>query len=366
MNDLGTLYSALASDPWREASGFSPEIECAHAAIDQAGRDRWKIENNLNSWLQRYQPCLFGRLAARQNHIAYCTLLEEDILRGDDHVRTVIQNARTNWLREGFKGRKSGFVLQVISQHLRTAEPNAKLLRLAQRIAALYLLTHVECDTILLDEIFLELEDGRREAWKWYCGVNFFGSGGDQRWWHDHRFPGGIAFSVNSVGHMVKAGMLTNEGLLQEEVGSKVRPVDTLEKALLLAMKTISGAASAPSGPATYLLPSSKHPPSLKCPIELPRDISGMNHCDYVGLYHTDYTLPCSYFTPATEQPTPVTYALDFTYLFDDSLKNPDHLTTGRGLQIRHDSASPVPGGYWPDESVVVDISDHPAFRSFF
>src|SRR5262249_36309743 len=32
--------------------------------------------------------------------------------------------------------------------------------------------------------------------------VDFFAAAGDQTWWHDHRIPGGIAFTANSTGHM--------------------------------------------------------------------------------------------------------------------------------------------------------------------
>jgi hypothetical protein len=34
--------------------------------------------------------------------------------------------------------------------------------------------------------------------------VDFFACAGDGRWWHDHRFPGGIAYTANSTGHMMR------------------------------------------------------------------------------------------------------------------------------------------------------------------
>ena len=33
--------------------------------------------------------------------------------------------------------------------------------------------------------------------------ADFFACAGDGRWWRDHRFPGGIAFTANSTGHMI-------------------------------------------------------------------------------------------------------------------------------------------------------------------
>jgi hypothetical protein len=32
--------------------------------------------------------------------------------------------------------------------------------------------------------------------------IDFFAAAGDGSWWHDHRFPGGIAFTANAPGHM--------------------------------------------------------------------------------------------------------------------------------------------------------------------
>jgi hypothetical protein len=32
--------------------------------------------------------------------------------------------------------------------------------------------------------------------------IDFFAAAGDCSWWHDHRFPGDIAFTANAAGHM--------------------------------------------------------------------------------------------------------------------------------------------------------------------
>jgi hypothetical protein len=59
-----------------------------------------------------------------------------------------------------------------------------------------------------LEQIYLQKPDARMTTWKWFAGVNYFCAQGDKRWWQDHRIPGGMAFSVNSVGHLVKSGMI--------------------------------------------------------------------------------------------------------------------------------------------------------------
>jgi len=70
-----------------------------------------------------------------------------------------------------------------------------------------------------------------------------------------------MAFSVNSVGHMVKSGRLREHmeklnsdlGVSDEDwIASRV---DSLPKALILAMKTVANAAETASGKATELLP---------------------------------------------------------------------------------------------------------------
>ena len=73
--------------------------------------------------------------------------------------------------------------------------------------------------------------------------------------------------------------------------------------------------------------------------MKLPAFLEGSDYCRYHGLYHTDVTLPEAYFRPDVDRPADLPFhTLDFTYLFDHSLDNPDHLLMGRGLQIREES----------------------------
>src|SRR6185503_5308209 len=104
----------------------------------------------------------------------------------------------------------SGFVILALGQEIANSEPSDTCLRLAERLTSLYLLENVEADVIYHDELFLEIPGSQRATWRWLCGVNYFCAHGDKRWWRDHRIPGGMAVSVNSVGHMVKSGKLAN------------------------------------------------------------------------------------------------------------------------------------------------------------
>src|SRR2546423_14958970 len=63
-------------------------------------------------------------------------------------------------------------------------------------------------DNAHLEQIYLQKPGTRLTTWKWLAGVNYFCAQGDRRWWQDHRIPGGMAFSVNSGGHLVKSGII--------------------------------------------------------------------------------------------------------------------------------------------------------------
>lgn len=341
--DLGALLDNLTEDPWRASTGFSPEIAAANEQLFAAVDDE-AATITIREWIGHHQPCLFGRMAARADLIAFCILREGD-LRGDrTALRDKIQGAREKWLALGHEGKKSAFVILVISPQLVQAVPNETVQKIAQEVCGTYLLRDIMPDEIYLDELFLEKPGTKRTTWKWLAGVNYFCAQGDQRWWHDHRIPGGMAFSVNSVGHLVKSGQLSLALKHLDEIlgGAPEAPenevVTSLGKALDLAMRTIGLAADTVSGKATILLPlPTSVPPEVPlCPIVLPKLLAGKNHATYKGWYHTDVTVPSDYFHPDVERPaTVVEKELDFTYLYHDDIDNPDHLTTGKGRRVR-------------------------------
>jgi hypothetical protein len=267
---------------------------------------------------------------------------ENELADSDDVVARKIQNARREWTRSGFEGKASGFIIVLRSHALARAVPDAIVKTIAQRVGSLYLQEDVSTVRIYLDQINLEQPGTRRTTWEWVTGVNYFSSQGDRRWWQDHRIPAGMAFSVNSVGHMVKSGKLVRamrdlDEVMETAQGDITNPVvDSLEKALELAMRTIDLASDGPSGKATFLVPRPSATGLPRCPVTLPATLADKNYCGYQGWYHTDYTVPSEYFVPDVERPTAVPkHELDFTYLFDLSLDNPDFDRMGRGRIIR-------------------------------
>lgn len=340
-----SYFSRLKPDPWRAASGFSDDLEAIHRELFDDGQSESQRVGILSEWIQSKQTCLFGRAAAKLGALSYCVLTEADLQQSDELIRDRIQASRLLWTREAFEGKKSGFIIWVVSPKIALAEPDVEMMGLARRICELYLGTEIEPDTIYLDQIFLEKPGPNRTTWKWYAGVNYFCSQGDKRWWHDHRIPGGMAFSVNSVGHLVKSTIVANAmnelgdilGLPDE--GYPDLPIDSLERALQVAMHTISLASDAASGKATQLLPLPDDRSELvvpECPIKLPARLSDKNFCEYKGYYHTDFTLPSEYFLNCVERPLETkSYSLDFTYLFRRGLENPEFITMGEGQQVR-------------------------------
>jgi hypothetical protein len=115
--------------------------------------------------------------------------------------------------------------------------------------------------------------------------------------------------------------------------------IDSLDKALELAMRTIALASDTVSGKATRLLPlpaDRSDLPVAECPVKLSRLVADRNFCQYSGYYHTDVTLPTEYFLPDVQRPAATAeHLLDFTYLFHKNTENPAHVLMGEGQQIR-------------------------------
>lgn len=366
---IADLHHELTPDPWRESTNFSNDLQTVNEQLFNAQSDEQR-SRALGIWLAspNGQPCIFGKAAAKLGLIRYCFLDETDLEQSDENIRNKIQAARTGWTREGFYGKASAFIVLAISRKIASAVPNEVTKALALRLCSLYLLDEIGEDAVYHDEVFLEMPGQRHSTWKWKAGVNYFCAQGDKRWWHDHRIPGGMGFSVNSVGHLVKSAKLAVA--MNSMINSMNAPtedwdaskIDTLEKALGFAMRTITNAAPAISGPATALLPKPTDPsemPVRTCPYRIPPDLADRNFCEYTGRYHTDFTVPSEYFDQAIERPAGVTeHRLDFTYLFNNHISNPAFITMGEGQPIRddEDASNPKASKSFEEEGLISDF----------
>jgi hypothetical protein len=343
---INQLIDQLTCDPWRAEREFSADITAVHQRIFGHKLSDDETSTILNDWIAKYQPCLFGRIAAKLGLIEYCILSDEDLAKADAFIQEKIQSARLQCLQSAANGDSSAFVIVAVSQKIALSVPDNSIFRLASRLCALYLLKEIERDRIYLDSLELEVPGKKGIRLRWDVGVNYFSSQADQRWWHDHRIPGGLADSMNSVGHLVMSGRIAHtmkefeKAINLSDEGWRQPSIQNLETALVYAMRSIAGAARTVSGPATELMPIDTVQTSQLpvCPVELPRDLAGKNHCEYLGYYHTDFTLPSVYFRQEIERPPDInSRVLDFTYLFNNELDNPDHINVGLGRRVQSD-----------------------------
>jgi hypothetical protein len=338
---IGDLIEDLPQDRWRESNPFSPDMQACHNVLFRAGSSRGEMAMALGNWLADEQPCLFGRMEARQHRLAYCLLTENDLERGDDHVRMRIQEDRDAWKRRAMGGGSHGFIILAISPRIARAAVGPELQRLACHLCDLYLGQN-ELDRILLDDLVLEIQtEAGQEYRSWRVGVNYFSAQGDGRWWRDHRVPGGMAYSMNSVGHMARTradAMIRRNGELAE--GCRDLPRERLNYwALPTAMKTI-GSPVADSTRGTWLaerghFEEDREPPTYDQRHKVFGSLARFSENRYFGRYHTDETIPSPYFdvtiTNLTE--APLRDDLYFTYLHSPGDR--DYTSMGIGALIQ-------------------------------
>ncbi len=215
---------------------------------------------------------------------------------------------------------KPGFLLAVCSAKVARANPDPQLQEFALHLQALagWPTRPDVGGTQIVDE-WLYLRTPDNKIFRFVFSVDFFASAGDGRWWHDHRMPGGLAFTANSLGHMVR---------IREWYEGQTAQT---EWALRVAMLTIDAAArDVPYGPVTWLLEQTAGRPFKKfswteaTPLPDVQKLHGKDCGSYAGYLHTDHAVRPEFFQayeapPTREQP----WAMDFTYIFDR--ESPDH-----------------------------------------
>jgi hypothetical protein len=171
--------------------------------------------------------------------------------------------------------------------------------------------------------------------------VNFFSAQGDGRWWQDPRFPGGIAYSMNSVGHMARHKV---EEKLPEDVALAAKIKDIPRErlvgwALPTAMRSIGQPAIRnPQG--TWLVERGQFPEDTDPPTEPVRravvgNLAGHSEDRYHGRYHTDETIPSPYFDPGITTLEQAVLRDDLYFTSLHSLADPDYPAMGVGILVR-------------------------------
>jgi hypothetical protein len=337
---VSDLIEQLQADPWRDQQPFSDDVEKCQRVLFDRSRTRQDKLDALNDWLAKFQPCLFGQMEAKQKRLAFCLLTENDLARSDEEIQLRIEEERQDWKRQAIAGETHAFIILAVSEGIARARLGTELLNLAQRICELYLGFSDE-DEIFHDELLLEIaapEQTERRAWK--VGVNYFSAQGDGRWWQDHRIPGGMAYSMNSVGHMARTHV---ERAMRRDPDLAKRLADVPREKLVFwalpkAMKTI-GEKIEPGTRGTWLAPhgsfqEDKVPPTFEKRQQYFGDLAQFSENRYKGLYHTDETIPSAYFDPDLWKQEDLVERDDlyFNYLHLQTEK--DYLSMGIGIEV--------------------------------
>lgn len=227
------------ADWFRSQRPFSPEIEAVQAVLFSPKHSRQVKIATYRGWLEKNQPCVFGKTAATNKSVYICLLEDQEILRmtrGDADVRDTIQDHRQVWKRLALEGRVSSFLILLTSKQLVLKEPNDALKEICRRLLELYMEIKVPDDSFETEREYVFLRRPDNTLLKFSTLPNIFCAQGDGRWWHDHRTPGGIMVTSNALGHFVYAR-------------SKKTHLDeaTCTSALEQAMRTIAGARKNPS-----------------------------------------------------------------------------------------------------------------------
>jgi hypothetical protein len=327
-----------SEDGYRKKRGFSEDIEATNAVLFNPKYSKLRKIKSYREWLEKRQPCVFGRIAATNKNVFICLLEEQEILgmkRGDDDLRDTIQDYRQLWKRYALEGLCSSFLVLLASRSLSWKEPNQQLKEICRRLMELYMeIDRIEDDTYRTQREYVYLRqrmpDGKTRILKFSTLPNIFCAQGDGRWWHDHRTPGGLMITSNALGHFLYSR------------SRKVTLEDT-EKAWALenAMRTINNAYGGPSQeirarlkhcPATFLIPAKEGEES---PIRPTSDLRKYSPDHYEGYFHTDHLIPSIYFHKDRDPKVVKKYDdLTLRYIFDPKASPSEHAELTTGVQV--------------------------------
>src|SRR4030095_3567143 len=350
MQPLRTLYRKLTEDEWRKTHPFSDNISKVHDIVFHPYRTDGQREEAYLLWMQRNQPCLFGRIAAASRRIHFCILDEEDILSSDAHIADKIEQERLEWKRrslhphESFSHPAHGFVVLATSPRLAMAAPDQNLRTFSEKLLSLWKVSEKKEAQGKVHSEWLYLRNPKKKEYlRFQFSVDFFMAQGDGRWWQDHRVPGGIAFTANSVGHMKR---------YREWYENMKKQTEWIAQT---AMLTIAAAQETASGKATWLRPLVDGKPvvrDLKCPFAKPeslrKELQGMDWTRYAGHLHTDHSIRDEFFWADADKHPDVTrseYIQDFGYLIDTRERDHHLFVHGQNVADREvfgDIGNPV------------------------
>ncbi len=346
------LFGRLQGDPQRVARSFSDDILRANAALHNSSATDEELFRCLLIWCGNQQPCLFGRSAANKGRLHFSILRDAAVRTwSDEEIAAKIDEDRKLWKRRALKDASRAahsFIIVVASSDVAMAAPDRSLREFSEKILELAGWANTprsarRVNTISSDFLYLQ----HPESQKYYgfqFNLDFFACAGDRRWWHDHRFPGGIAFTGNSTGHL---------RAFREWYPGEGDGKSDVKTMLSLAMRTIKSAAPMTAilagndpprevvdpmaeGRATWLLDLDRDGRPLARDVAPPWDaappgLQGKDWTRYEGVLHTDHAIREEFFDPRDVPATrPAPYRMEFSYLFNQGQSDFIEFTGGR------------------------------------
>jgi hypothetical protein len=284
-------------DAFRKRRPFSEDMEAAQAILFNPRYGRLRKISAYRRWLELNQPCVFGRVAAKNRNLFICLLEEHEILRmkrGDEDLNDTIQDHRQVWKRYALEGLSSSFVILLISRSLVGKEPGPQLKEISRRLLELYMeLDHIDDDTFHTQREYVFLKKAQTAAdtklLKFSTLPNVFCAQGDGRWWHDHRTPGGIMITSNALGHFVHS---RNTAAMLEDK-EKIQALEHAMRTIGNAHQSI-GRSKLKHCPATFLIPIGN---GENTPLRESSDFRKYSPDHYQGYFHTDHLIPSVFFS---------------------------------------------------------------------
>ena len=323
-------------DTLRLRRPFSEDIEAVNAILFNPKYDKRRKVRAYRQWLETppNQPCVFGRIAAKNKNVFICLIEEGEILRmsrGDEDLKSLIQDYRQVWKRHALDGLVSSFVIVLVSKSLVHLEPTDELKEIARRLLELYMeISPIKDDTFKTQREYVFLrraQNGSAEPkiLKFSTLPNVFCAQADGRWWHDHRTPGGIMITSNALGHFVysRTGKDLDTAAFNFSLGNAMRTIGNAYKGNDKAGKKLKHC------PATFLVPAGQDEHSLLKPTS---DFAKFSVDHYSGYFHTDHLIPSAFFQRERDpKDLPLFENLSLRYIFDAAKDPTDHaeLMTG-------------------------------------
>jgi len=125
---LSELLARLDGDEWRKQNPFSSDISIASEVLlhPYAREDEQQLA--AKAWISKFQPCVFGQVAAKADTLYIAIITDADMTEGDDALRERLALEKKTWKQWSLEGKgRHGLLVVFTSPKLYHAAPNHAL-----------------------------------------------------------------------------------------------------------------------------------------------------------------------------------------------------------------------------------------------